>query len=109
MNAKLIGDIGAMAAFLVLAGHATFYAAFSPWWRSATGRSLMTLIAVLAAVMTLTVSTLWLGVQWPGRDVLRAVIFWSVALAAGNLLVTHVMQKVTSWREARRAQEEETP
>jgi hypothetical protein len=107
MNPKIIGDIGITVAFIVFSGHMILYAVTAPWWRSMTGRSVMALVAVLAAVLALSAGTLWFGVQWPARLWLRAVIFWSIAVAGGFLAVAHVRQKLGPWREARRAQKEE--
>jgi hypothetical protein len=107
MTMQTFGDIGITVAFIVFAGHMFLYAVTAPWWRSLTGRSVMALVAVLAMVLALSVSTLWFGVQWPARLLLRALVFWAIAAAGAFLGVAHVRQKLGPWRAARRAGREE--
>lgn len=105
---QTFGDLGIIAAFIVFAGHALFYAVSAPWWRSLLGRSVMALVAVLAAVLTLSVATVWLGVQWPARLLLRAIIFWTIAGAGAFMAIAHIRTKLGPWRAARHAEKEES-
>jgi hypothetical protein len=103
MNMRTVGDILATIAFVNLGVFVVFYAAFSPWWRTPSGRSVMGLVAVLAATFGLVVAGLWFGVQWPAREFVRAIIFGAVAVASGQLLRAHVVLKISAWRAAWRA------
>lgn len=107
MTMQLFGNLGAIVALVVFAGHLVLYGMFSPWWRSPTGRAMVALVAVIAATMALTVGTISFGVQWPARLFLRGMIFWSIALAGGWLLVSHARQKLAAWRTANDAEESE--
>jgi hypothetical protein len=96
-----IGDALVVISFIEFGAFVVFYALFSPWWRSPAGRSVMMLVAVLAATLGLACLTILFGFQWPARELLRTAIFGAVALAAGQLLITHVGQKLAYWREKR--------
>lgn len=102
MTINTVGDIFATIAFVNLALFVALYATFAPWWRSPYGRSVMALTAVLAAVFGLVVASLWFGVQWPARELIRAIIFGAVAVSTGQLLRAHLALKLSAWREARR-------
>jgi hypothetical protein len=107
MKMHTLGDLLATISFINLGLFVVFYAAFSPWWRSPSGRSVMALVAVLAATFGLVVTGLWFGVQWPARELIRVVIFGAVALASGHLLAVNVRQKIAVWRT--NWQEKKTP
>lgn len=56
----------------------------APWWRSETGRHVMTFNAVLAIVLTLwAVGALTLNARGPWWDMLRLVAFTGVPLSLG--------------------------
>jgi len=85
-------------AFLIL------YASRSAWTTTAPGRALMVLNGTLVAVLLNALVTLG-GVEWPGRDTFRVVVFLGVFASGVYQLKTLVFAQ----REAHREPEEHAP
>lgn len=84
---RAVGDVLLASGFL---GAAVFVAVYlrSPWWRSAHGRNVMAMMAVIMILLGLATATALFGFRYPARDVIRlvafaalsAVVWWRVVI-----------------------------
>lgn len=68
------------------------YGFWSPWRRSAVGRSLMYVWLSLTAVLTLVVLSYWFG-EYPGRDYVRLAVYATLPMAFTTFLRVLVRQQ----------------
>jgi glycerol-3-phosphate acyltransferase PlsY len=86
MIVQLIGSLEIHLSSLIALTFCALYHLFAPWWRYERGRSIMTLMGVLAVVLTNTSLRLLTGPAFPpvrvtGWVILRLVIFTGVPIA----------------------------
>lgn len=73
-----------LLALAILCGGAVFmasYAILAPWWRSETGRNIMTLTAGVTGLALLRCMTFIFGDGYPGQTALRLALFAAIAVA----------------------------
>lgn len=73
-----------LLALAILCGGAVFmasYAILAPWWRSETGRNIMTFTAGVTGLALLRCMTFLFGDGYPGQTALRVLLFTGVAVA----------------------------
>lgn len=71
------------------------YAGWSKWWTNRIGKVYLAKSAILALVLTQAVLSVWWQDDYPGRQIIRFIIY---SLGA----VVYVPMLVTLWREQRR-------
>jgi hypothetical protein len=60
---------------------------FSPWWRTVPGQAIMTLSVGLALMVDSALARELLGADYPGRSVVRVLVFVFVVVGLWYLLV----------------------
>ena len=81
-----IADIGVIVTLLAVVVFAVSYAAFFNWRKTPAGRALMYVFLSLSAVTGLVFLAIWVGPDYWGRDVIRAVVWGTVAAAMIRLV-----------------------
>lgn len=85
---SVIGNVLLFVSALIATVFVVLYWLVAPWWRSATGRNIQALMAVLAAVLNLSVIRVWVPVPpdtwW--FAILRVIVFAPVPIVLGSFL-----------------------
>lgn len=80
-----IADVGIIFAFVAAFAFVVSYATFFNWRLTQAGRSLMYFVIALLSVALLSFLGRWLGPEYLGRELLRPVTWWAVAVTAMRL------------------------
>lgn len=80
-----IADVGIIAAFIAAFAFVVSYATFFNWRLTQAGRSLMYFVIALLSVALLSFLSRWLGPEYWGREILRPLTWWAVALTAARM------------------------
>lgn len=80
-----IADVGIIFAFFAALAFVVSYATFFNWRLTQAGRSLMYFVIALLSVALLSFLSRWLGPEYWGREILRPVTWWAVALTSARL------------------------
>jgi hypothetical protein len=99
----LAGDVAIVVAAVGSVLFVLAYVALAPWYRSLVGWSVFLLTVALAASTTLVSVSRWIGVDWPGRLLVRLLIFSGVGCAVWGLLFTLLVTQISGRRRGRRA------
>lgn len=92
MGWKLYGDIAFYACAFTNLTFCILYCALAPWWRTATGRNIMTVMGSLAIALGYFSWAISIGGTPPGFYPVRALLFTSIAAAIGWRIVMFVRQ-----------------
>ena len=76
---QYIGDLFAVLTFAGATFFILLYGALAPWYRTPIGRNIMALMAVIALATGLATVTITMGLEWPYRLALRALIWFLIA------------------------------
>lgn len=82
----LIADVGVIVALIGAIVFTVSYAVFFNWRKTPAGRALMYVFLSLSAVAALVFLAIWVSPTYWGRDVIRVVTWWSVAIAMIRLV-----------------------
>src|SRR5574338_559562 len=95
-----------MVAFLVLTvmlvGFVIAYGFGSPWRATTEGKALLAYMTSLMVICLQSTTTLFLGADYPGRELISAVSLYAVALTAATMFWLLVRQQYRQRREVRR-------
>lgn len=80
-----LADIGIIVAFAAAVTFVISYAVFFNWRLTQAGRSLMYFVIALLAVALLSFLGRWFGPEYWGREILRPVTWWAVAITSIRL------------------------
>lgn len=78
-------DVGIIAAFVAALVFVLSYVGFHDWRKTPAGRSLVYFVVSLLAVALLSYLGRWIGPEYWGRELLRPVVWWSVAFTGARL------------------------
>lgn len=91
----LAADIGIIVAVAACFGFALSYAVFFNWRLTPEGRSLLYFVVALLSVACISFLARWVGPEYWGREFLRPITWWAVA-------ITSVRLTVVLWTSSRR-------
>ena len=72
-------------------GFPIVYALTARWYGTQLGRSLMWMGVSIAAILSLALATSFLGPDFPGRQVVRLIVFSLVASSMWPLFITYIV------------------
>lgn len=81
-----LGDIGFYVAEAVIIAFVISYRFFFNWRKTAAGRAIWWTFVALGSLVSLGVMILIFGREYFGRELLRLVVAWSIAIATARLL-----------------------
>lgn len=80
-----IADVGIGVAFLACLVFVVSYSRFFNWRLTPAGRSLLYFVVALLSVAGIAFLGRWLGPEYWGREVIRPLTWWAVAITAIRL------------------------
>lgn len=105
MNWKEYGDLAYYACTVAAAVFVVLYLLIAPWYKTATGRNIMAVMASMAGILVYFTWAIWHGSPLPfGFYPMRAVLFTALGLS----LVWRVIILVRAQLAARRVGKEES-
>jgi hypothetical protein len=81
-----LGDLILLVASVVGIVFAVSYGLFFKWWKTAAGRAVFAFVVSLDLTFLLNMSGRWLGVDYPGRDIVRIAVYTFVLGSVSYLL-----------------------
>ena len=92
---SVAADISLIYIAILSAAFAVRYAGWSKWWTNRIGKVYLAKSVILALVLVQTMVSVWWQSDYPGRQIIRFIIYTMGA-------VVDVPMLVTLWREQRR-------
>lgn len=91
----LAADVSLIYIAILSASFAVRYAGWSRWWTNRIGKVYLAKSVILALVLVQAMVSVWWQSDYPGRQIIRFIIYTMGA-------VVYVPMLVTLWREQRR-------
>lgn len=88
VSPEFAGNLAVAIICTLSLGFVAVYAARSKWRATVAGRALLYSMASIGALTFQVLLSVWLGTEYPGRAVIRPILYIAVTLTLLHLLVT---------------------